>query len=136
MNRIFNNQLFMLVKTCFSYLLQKWNTFFDPQQVLEQPTTVQMPAFQIEAFIKQAISYRLPVSVQLKIGQDIETLNGQLFTANRQTDAYFMTTPNNNKLTRIIFKNQITAISLNDHPGTLAQFKPRKRLELTMKKTS
>ncbi|GKS80911.1 hypothetical protein LPAF129_05960 [Ligilactobacillus pabuli] len=136
MSRIFSTNFLTTITFYFRYFMQLWNDFFDPRQVLEQPTITQMPAFQIEAFTNQVVDQRLLVTVQIQVGQNIETLTGQLFSAQRQKNAYFMTIPQNKKLTRIIFKKQIIAIALNNSNGTLTRVSPAVKTPLTLRKTS
>ena len=95
----------------FQLLLTKWNTFFDPAQVLEQEQIPSMPEFQIDSFIEKAIQNNIPVKINVQAGQHTESIEGQLFKDFRHQDTFFMTTPENRKLIRIIFKKQITAIS-------------------------
>lgn len=103
----------------FYLLLSKLNDFFDPRQVVEQEQAPSMPEFQIDSFIEKALVNNLPVKINLQAGTHTEVIEGDLFKDIRHQDAFFMTTPGNRKLIRIIFKKQITAVSLSE------SFKPK-----------
>ena len=120
----------------FQLLLTKWNTFFDPAQVLEQEQIPSMPEFQIDSFIEKAIQNNIPVKINVQAGQHTESIEGQLFKDFRHQDTFFMTTPENRKLIRIIFKKQIIAIALNNSNGTLTRVSPAVKTPLTLRKTS
>lgn len=127
---------FLLAKVRFYFqsILKNWNDFFDPDQVLEQEQTPTMPAFQINSFIDNALKNQTIVKLNIQIGQHTEMIEGQLFEDHRHQDVYFMTTPHNKKLTRIIFKKQIVSISMSSSTNTATPnttLKTRTRLRKT-----
>ncbi|GEN47427.1 hypothetical protein [Ligilactobacillus pobuzihii] len=127
---------FLLAKVRFYFqsILKNWNDFFDPDQVLEQEQTPTMPAFQINSFIDNALKNQTIIKLNIQTGQHTEMIEGQLFEDHRHQDVYFMTTPHNKKLTRIVFKKQIVGISMSSSTNTVTPtttLKTRTRLRKT-----
>ncbi len=112
-----------------------WNKFFDPNGVLEQERMAAIPDFQLDFFIAKAIHKELSVDLQIKVGSDIENVTGQIFQARRQPNAIFLTQVSNQKVTRIIFKDQIVSLSLADNRGGL-ELDPIMKKITRLRKTS
>ncbi|GBG94116.1 hypothetical protein LFYK43_05750 [Ligilactobacillus salitolerans] len=98
-----------------THILERWNAFFDPQQIVENPPAA-MPDPEIDHIAQEAILKQVPVQITVQLNGHKQILSGRLFIDRRHTDVLFLTRLENSNLTRIIFKQQIQAISLQNQP--------------------